>query len=120
MRGWLLPSAHVSPPLAASALAPPQVLQQTSSSPLKEGHPRHVNGEGGEGPGGEEEGEEGEQSAREQGGKRGSGERGESTSTAGLEERVMAVQAQLAEQGQLLRALATQLGATAGGSQATS
>ena len=97
----------------------PHVLQAVGSNPLTHSHPRFVNGSDGEqeeaGSGQEEqapevpEKEEGPMQAVRAGGRglqAGDG-------TAELKEQLVAVQAQLEEQGQLLRAMAAQLGTAA-------
>lgn len=99
----------------------PQVLQATSSHPLKEGHPTHAGGNGG-GEGEEEGGEEGGgkgdwkggewKGAGGSGGREGKGEAG-SGGGGGLERQVASMQRQLAEQGALLHRMAAQLAAVA-------
>jgi hypothetical protein len=99
----------------------PHVLQAVGSNPLTHSHPRFVNGSDGEqeeeeaGSGQEEqapevpEKEEGPKQAARAGGRglqAGDG-------NAELKEQLAAVQAQLLEQGQLLRAMAAQLGTAA-------
>ena len=112
----------------------PQVLQAVGSNPLTHSHPRFVNGSEGE-PEGEGEGEgegglevkakepegPGEGEAGQRQGARGSGagsgvwQGAEAAAvTAGeLREQLAAVQRQLEEQGQLLRAVAARLGTPA-------
>ncbi|PRW33312.1 transient receptor potential channel [Chlorella sorokiniana] len=105
----------------------PQVLQKAESHPLKEGHPRHVNGDSEEGEdeagsgegngtgGGGGKGKEGRAEAEGPAGPSGAASGSASGARGGLEQRMAAMQAQLEEQGRLLREMAARLAPPGGG-----
>lgn len=87
---------------AQSGVDEPTMLQH-NNSPLTDGHPRHVQGGGGE------ESERGEESQAGGAGSGGGVSSGDSGGAAGHGERLEALQRQLEEQGRLLRTLCDQL-----------